>query len=326
MFSRTCLGQCVPWISGFLALLAGIFFLVEGTAGVGAIKVENLPLSISFARNGKEQLYTRWVHWKVCHELSYPKNSCTLKIFCWDRERTETGCGDALAGPFAAGIFSCIAGICLLPLPLGYMNAASKTHVIWLVSISGAAWLFGLISFSIVAAEHARYGSEWEDKISELLPDVSFERNWGGGLFLLLVAWIFSSLVFIPTSLWLVFYTPPEPSKVARAADRMWQNVRLAGPPTAGMYQGPYQGPYQEPQRQAAPLNYPAHNQPYGSQPVSGGSHPMSQGQWTAAAPKPNAPAATTYGGPAALRTSHKMPNALGGVQVQGGPWGNSTE
>jgi len=322
MFSRTCLGQAVPWISGFLALLAGIFFLVEGTAGVGAIKAENLPLSVSLARDGDSQFYTRMVHWNVCYELSFVKNSCTLKIFCWDRETTKTACADVAAGPFAAGIFSCIAGICLLPLPLGYMNAASKTHVISLVSISGAAWLFGLISFSIVAG--TQYGSEIEEKIAEL-PGVSFERNWGGGFWLLLAAWVFSSLVFIPTSLWFVFYTPPEPSKVARAADRMWQNDRLASPPTAGMYQGPYQEP------QAAPLNYPAQNQPYRSQPAKGSSPPASQGKWTAAAPKPNTPPATKYGGPAALRTSQKMPTPPGGVQVpgktkRGGRGGNSKE
>jgi len=322
MFSRTCLGKAVPWVSGLSALLAGIFFLVEGTAGYGAIKLEKLPLSVSWARNGTEQISTQWVHWTLCHELSYVKRSCTLKIFCLDTEHAVKGCTDAGAGPFAAGVLSCIIGIGLLPLPLGYMNASNKTHVIILVSISGFAWLFGCISFAIVAAEHARVGSDIEDLIKKHVPDVNFERKWGGGLYLLLFAWILSWLVLIPTILWLVFFTPLQPSKTAIAADRRWQNVGLRQAPPAAMM-------YQEPQRPAAPLNLPANNQPYGSKPVVPKPYgqPAPQGNWTAAAPKPNAPIATNYGGPAALRTSHKMPTP---VQVeanaQSGPWTNSTE
>lgn len=320
MVSRECISCAVPWVSGISALLAGIFFLVECTSGQGAIKTENLPLSTVRATQGTDRLESRWVHWELCHEMTVVKKSCTLKIFCLDKDHITKACKGAGDGPFAAGVFSYMAGIGLLPLPVGYLTAATKKHVIMLVSISGAAVLFGCISFAIVAAEHTKFTNHMEELIDKNVPQVTFDSEWGGGLILLLLAWIFSWLVFVPTILWLVFWTPPEPRKAAVAAERMWQNARLRQAPPMGMM-------YQGQQNPGAPLKMPANGQPYGSQPVvmpTPYGQPAPQGNWSAASPKPKAPVLTRYAaGPAALRTSGKIPTPPGGgVQVQGnGAW-----
>jgi len=328
-FSRTCVGAVVPWVSGISALVAGILFLVECTAGQGVIKLENLPLGIVWARQGNMQLETRWAHWSQCHEISEVETSCLPKFFCLDRETIELSCQSAGAGPIAAGVFSYIAGLCLLPLPLGYLTATTKKHVIMMVSISGAAWLSGCISFSVSAASVLQFGQKWEDIIAaeQAEKDIKFESSWGSGLNTLLSAWIFSTLVLGPTVLWLVFWTPPVPSKSAARAERMWQNV-----PGAGWRQGPPAAMmYQQPQKPAAPLMMPQ-PQPYGSQPPYNNAQPVvmpqpykgqpqSHGHWTAAGPRPEqkAPHATKIGEPASLRTSRKqMPNLHGPWSIGG--------
>mmetsp|Transcript_46750 Transcript_46750/g.93069 ORF Transcript_46750/g.93069 Transcript_46750/m.93069 type:complete len:331 (-) Transcript_46750:349-1341(-) len=307
--SRICLGKVVPWVSGFSALLAGILFLVEGSSGQGLVKIENLPHGYSWAVLGKDQLYTRWAHWTWCHELSVVSSKCTLKIFCWDRESIYTVCEGAAGAPIAAGVFSYMAGVFLLPLPVGYLNAATKKHVIMLTSISGVALLAGFISLTIMAVEQAKFADMWGDKFEKFhLSEAHQGSQLGGGFWMLLSAFLFSALVFIPTVLWLVFFTPQAPAKA------------LA---------------YRLPQRPVCFPASPAQNQPFTAQPVAPNSYgqPVSQGHWTAAGPRPvgaQTPPATgghwsaaasqpvrpaqtppdsfRYGEREKLRTSQKMP------------------
>eukprot|EP00419_Tripos_fusus_P018818 CAMPEP_0172758432 /NCGR_PEP_ID=MMETSP1074-20121228/165695_1 /TAXON_ID=2916 /ORGANISM="Ceratium fusus, Strain PA161109" /LENGTH=187 /DNA_ID=CAMNT_0013592021 /DNA_START=391 /DNA_END=953 /DNA_ORIENTATION=- len=76
-----------------------------------------------------------------------------------------------------------MAGVFLLPLPVGYLNAATKKHVIMLTSISGVALLAGFISLTIMAVEQAKFADMWGDKFEKFhLSEAHQGSQLGGGV------------------------------------------------------------------------------------------------------------------------------------------------